>query len=349
MEEVLPPPLARKAIDDWSVADAGLSTRVVHCLHQDGIATVRQLRDRSDAQLLSLSNFGPISLENVRWFFRWTERLQSGNGDMPDFRGLLREFLDPQQTFVIEQRYGLTDPLFRPHMKRCTLQEIGERRRVTRERMRQVEESALAALRSRLVRAVAAHQEIYWVHRILSRGGLVTFTELPEWAGDVRLGGYQPWGVLLLLSEALERITCRHDYFTIVPNRALAQVEDRVLQLLRDTEEPLALEKILAHVSDALTSVKAQRQQLLTMLLDHHPQINGTLDHHYFLPKLGAPRILVEVLRRRTEPIHFHELTRLYNERVLPHSRKGTGYILILLNDMTEVRRVTRGRYVVKG
>lgn len=218
MKEVLPPQLARETIDDWSVSEAGLTTRVVHCLQQDGITTIRQLRDQRDGHLLSLPNFGPISLENVHWFFRWTQRLQSGDGDIPNFHALMREFLDPQQVFVIEHRYGLTDPLFRPHMKRCTLREIGEQRKVTRERMRQVEESALAALRSRLVRTVADHQEIYWINRIALQGGLVTFTELSEWVGDSRLGGYQPWGILFLLSEALDRITCRHDYFTFVPN-----------------------------------------------------------------------------------------------------------------------------------
>jgi hypothetical protein len=348
MEEVLPPPLARETIDDWSVAESGLSTRVVHCLHQDGINTVRQLRRRSDTELLNLSNFGPISLDNVRWFFGWAQRIQSGKADMPDFRALLREFLDPQETFVLEQRYGLADPLFRPHMKRCTLREIGESRRVTRERTRQIEELALAALRSRLVRAVTAHQEIYWVNRILSRGGVVSFAELSEWAGDERLGGYQPSGVLLLLSDALDRITCRHNYFTFLPKPALNQVENQFLQLLNDTKEPVALEKILAHVSDALGSVKGQRRQLVMKLLDHHPEINGTLDRHYFLPKIGAPQVIIDILRRRPEPTHFHELTRLYNERMLPHSRKGTGYILIVLTVMAEVRRASRGRYQLK-
>jgi hypothetical protein len=345
MEEVLPPQLARETIDDWSVAQAGLSMRVVHCLHQDGVTTVRQLRARTEKQLLSLSNFGPISLENVRRFFRWTARLQAGNGDLPDFRGLLHEFLDPQEIFVIEQRYGLTDPLFRPHMKRCTLREIGEKRRVTRERMRQVEESALATLRSHLIRAVAAHQEIHWVNRISSRGGLVSFTELSEWANDARLGGYRPWGVLLLLSEALQTLTCRHDYFTIVTDRSLDQLEGRVLQLLQEANEPLNLEKIFTHVADALAGVNVPRQQLLMMLLDHHPQINGTLDHRYFLPKRVAPRMLMDILRGHSGPMHFHELTRLYNERLLPQSRRGTGYILILLNGMTDVRRISRGQY----
>ena len=129
------------------------------------------------------------------------------------------------------------------------------------------------------------------------------------------------------------------------PNRVLDQVEERVLQLLQNTKQPLALEKILARVSDVLGSVTAQPEQLLAMLLDHHPQINGTLDRNYFLPRRVAPQILMDILQGHPGPIHYHELTRLYNERVLPRSRRGTGYILIILNGMPDVRRIACGQY----
>ena len=99
-------------------------------------------------QLLGLANFGATSLNNVHWFFGWTRRLETGNGQVANFRALLREFLNTQEVFVIEQRYGLTDPLFRPQMKRRTLQEIARMRiHVTRERVRQLEHQALRKLR----------------------------------------------------------------------------------------------------------------------------------------------------------------------------------------------------------
>ena len=41
---------------------------------------------------------------------------------------LLEEFLNRQEVFVVEQRFGLTDPLFRPQMRRRTLQEIADMR-----------------------------------------------------------------------------------------------------------------------------------------------------------------------------------------------------------------------------
>ena len=220
--------------------------------------------------------------------------------------------------------------------------------RVTRERVRQIEESAIATLRSHLARAVAEGQEVYWANRILAGSCVVTTVELNEWADDPSLGGYQPWGVLLLLSETLERITFRYDYFSVLPGHVLNHVEKQILQLLNGAEEPIPFEKILATVSDDLSFLNGQRPRLVTVLLDHHPEISGTVDRRYFLPLVGAPRVIVDILRTRQEPVHFHELTRLYNERMQPHSRKGTGYILRVLNLMPQAQRVTRAVYQLK-
>jgi hypothetical protein len=327
-----------------------LSTRVVHCLEEAGVRKIGELRHWSDEALLGLENFGAASLENDRWFFNWTRRLEAGNGHVSNFRALLREFLNRQELFVIEQRYGLTDPLFRPHMRRRTLQEIARLRlRVTRERVRQIEESAIATLRSHLARAVADSLEVIWANRILTGGCVVTSAELAEWTNEPTLGGSQPWGALLLVSETLERITFRHDYFTVLSAPVLNQVEKQILQMLHASREPVPFEKILASVSDGLSFLNGQRPRLVTVLLDHHPEINGTVDRRYFLPVVGAPLVIADILRSQQEPVHFHELTRLYNERMKPHSRKGTGYILRVLNLMPEARRVSRALYQLKG
>jgi|SRR5579859_4165287 len=339
----------RQEIDDWPIAGSGLSARVVHCLEQMSVKNIGELRGWSDQQLLNLANFGQTSLENVRWFFNWTRRLETGNGQISNFRAHLREFLNSQEVFVIEQRYGLTDPLFRPHMKRRTLQEIAKMRiRVTRERVRQIEESAIMALRSRLARAVAETQEVYWANRILAGSCVVTTAELGEWSDDPILGGYQPWGTLLLLHETLERITFHYDYFSILPGHVLLHVEKQILQILHAATEPIPFEKILASVSDELSFLNGQRPRLVTVLLDHHPEISGTVERRYFLPMVGAPRVIADILRGREEPVHFHELTRLYNERMQPHSRKGTGYILRILNLMPDAQRVSRAVYQLK-
>lgn len=343
-------PLSSGDIDRWPVSGSGLSARVVNCVQRSGVKTIGELRGWSDERLLGLSNFGEISLENVHWFFNLAKRLERADGGVAHFRALLREFLNAQQIYVLEQRYGLTDPLFRPQMKRRTLQEIADLRvRVTRERVRQIEEAALSALRSKLCRAMTAAQEIYWVNRIEARCCVVTSAEVAEWVGDPMLGGYQPWGVLLLLSETMERIGFRYDYFTTLPLPVLNQVEKQILQLLNESGEPVAFERILAAVSDELNFLNGQRPRLVTVLLEHHPSISGTVDRRYFLHSVGASWVIADILRSRPEPVHFHELTRLYNARMLPHSRRATGYILRVLTMMPEAQRVSRGLYELKS
>jgi hypothetical protein len=341
--------ITREEIDRWPVAGSGLSARVVHCLEKAGVYTIRELRKWNDKKLLSLRSFGSTSLRNVHWYFHWTNRLECGTGKSPNFRMLLEEFLNRQEVFVVEQRFGLTDPLFRPQMRRRTLQEIADMRgRITRERVRQVEQAAIATVRSKLCRAVAEPQEIYWANRIQAQGCVVTSAELAGWVDDPMLGGYQPWGVLVLLSEALTRIHFRYDYFSALPPQVLNQVEKRILQLLQEAREPLPFEEILATVSDQLSFLDGQRPRLVTVLLDHHPEICGTVDRRYFLPAVGAPLVIADIMRSRSEPLHFHELTRLYNGRMQPHSHKGTGYILRVLKRMDNAQRVSRAVYQLK-
>lgn len=146
--------MTRAEIDAWPVATAGLASRPVTCLTRAGVATIGELRPWGDDRLLGLPAFGGLSLQNIRWFFDWTKRVEAGEraSDLPAW---LREFLTPRQLSVIEERFGLTDPLFRPWLKRTTLREIGGERRggISRERVRQYEAEGLARLRSELARA----------------------------------------------------------------------------------------------------------------------------------------------------------------------------------------------------
>jgi hypothetical protein len=325
--------------------------RVVHCLEHENVRTVGELRNWTDKQLLGLKHFGASSRDNVRWFFSWTKKLEANKRTLSSLRAFLREFLSRQQLQVLEQRYGLADPLFRPQMKRRTLAEIaGEMRGgLTRERVRQIEEAGIAALRARLPALVADAQQVYWANRIQDGCCVVTSAELAQWADDPKLGGYQPWGTLLLLTEVYARITFRYDYFTTLPSQVLNQVEKQILQLLHAERAPVPFERILASVSDDLNFLNGQRPRLVTVILDHHPDISGTTDRRYFLPSVGAPIILADILNCKPQPLHFHELTQLYNQRMQSHSRKGTGYILRVLNLMNNAQRVERAVYQLKS
>jgi DNA-directed RNA polymerase subunit alpha len=50
---------------ELSTAEIGLSVRTTNCLEERGIFTVRDLLNSTRAQLLSISNFGEKTLEEV--------------------------------------------------------------------------------------------------------------------------------------------------------------------------------------------------------------------------------------------------------------------------------------------
>ena len=348
MKPVQPTKLSRQQIDQWPAVAAGFNARVVHCLDRAKIGTVGELRSWNDGRLLALRSFGVGSLQNARWFFKWTSRLEKGLSTVADLRQWLREFLDNREVSVLERRYGLNDPLFRPSVRRMTLQEIARQLGgVTRERARQVEETGLAKLRSHLARAVVAPLETYLVERIKEYGGAVSSKDLGDWQRDPVLGGYQPWGALALLSDTLEDIHARYGCFCCLPSETVRDIEASVLRVLREARTPVAFDTIRAQVAVPIHSVGAtvDRDHLLHVMLDYHPGIDGTVDGRYYLPEHGIEMLIVEILRAATEPLHYYEIARRYNALVQPASRRGTGFILHLLHAMSTAQRVGRGLY----
>ena len=352
MELIQPTKLSRQRIDQWPVKSAGFNARVVHCLERAKINSVGELRLWSDKRLLALRSFGAGSMQDVRWFFRWTERLEKGEFTVADLRQWLREFLNDRELSVLERRYGLNDPLFRPTMKRMTLQEIADQLGgVTRERARQMEEAGLTKLRSHLGRAVAAPLEMHLVKQMKHHGGAVSSKDLSDWQGDPVMGAYQPWGGLILLSDTLEGIHARYGCFCCLSYETVLALETAVLQVLREARTPVAFDAIRARVAVPTRSVGVEinSERLLRVLLDYHPEINGTLDGRYFLLAHGTEALIVEILRAVAEPVHYYEITRRYNELMQPPSRRGTGFILHLLRGMSAAQRVGLGQYRLRG
>ncbi len=340
------PTVREEAFDKWLVLHSGLSPRVIHCLSEAGVETIGELQEWTDERLLRLRHFGVTSLKNVHWFRRWTTRAASAEFLFPHFRALLQEFLNKSETFVLEQRYGLTDPLFRPQMRRRTLQEIANQLGgMTRERVRQIEEQGLLQLRSSLCRQLSQPFVRQLAGRLQSKGGVVLSAELGDWATDPLLGGCQPWGLLLLLTEVTDGIRLRHDYFTCLPADLITRIEERVFEFLRQSSGLVSFARIKESVTSTLSDIDLPWDRVLTVILNQHPEISATSDGHYFLRDVGGPIILQEILRVQPQPLHFYDLTRIYNERVQANSRVGSGQILRQLTQMPAVRRVFRGVY----
>ncbi len=335
-----------ETFDRWPIINSGLSPRVVHCLTEAGVETVGEMNTWSDERLMRLRHFGVTSLKNIYWFRRWTKRASSAEFQFPHYRALLQEFLNKSEMFVLEQRYGMTDPLFRPQMRRRTLQEIADLLGgMTRERVRQIEEQSLIQVRSALCRQLTRPFVAHLAARMRDQGGVVLSAELTAWTTDPLLDNYQPWGLLLLLTEIADDIRFRYDYFTCLPAHLITRIEESFCAFPRQAGGLVSFQQIKDTVASALADVNLPWDRVLTVMLTQHPEISLTSDGRYFIRDVGAPIILHDILRAESQPLHFYDLTRIYNERVHANSRVAAGQILRQLAQMTNVRRLYRGVY----
>ncbi|MCS7049738.1 MAG: hypothetical protein NZ483_10665 [Verrucomicrobiae bacterium] len=349
MESETNPKSTALVIDNWPVEKAGFNVRVVHCLTAAGVKTVGDLRSWSDDQLLRLRNFGAASLQNVRWFFRLSRHVEARTAPFPHIKAIFHEFLNRQEIYVLEQRYALKDPLFRLGMRRKTLQEIADLMGgVTRERVRQIEEEGLETLRSHLCRRLTEPVELHWVQQIQARGGVVTSAELADWVGDPKLGGYQPWGVLMLMSQVTEAFHVHFDYVSTLTPKALGMIEERVFAVLREAKDLVHFDRIKEAVAPLVSDPNGQLVRVLTVVLNHHPDLCATTDGRYFLPEHGTPIILRDLMRAAGQPVHYRDLAADYNDRMLPASQRRPGYILRVLGGMPDVQRIGRALYELK-
>lgn len=349
MESETNPQSASLVIDNWPVEKAGFNVRVVHCLTAAGVKTVGELRSWSDDQLLRLRNFGTASLQNVRWFFRLSRHVEARTAPFPHIKAIFQEFLNRQEMYVLEQRYALKDPLYRLGMRRKTLQEIADQMGgMTRERVRQIEEEGLETLRSHLCRRLTEPVELHWVHQIQARGGVVTSAELIDWVGDPKLGGYQPWGVLMLMSQVTEAFHVHFDYVSTLTPKALGMIEERACAVMREAKGLVHFDQIKQAVAPLVSDPNGQLVRVLTVVLNHHPDFCATTDGRYFLAEYGTPLILRDLLRTAGQPVHYRDLAADYNERMLPASQRRPGYILRMLNIMPDVERIGRALYALK-
>jgi hypothetical protein len=337
---------SRTELDAWPVAEAGLCIRAVHCLTAAGVRTVGELRGFSKRDLLQLPHFGVKSLRNVHWFFRWVQRIEKQDVPFLVLPELLGELLNKQELSVLEQRYGLTDPLFRPHLKWRTLQEIADASGgLARERVRQVEEAGTEKLQSRLGRTLMLPLEAHWVHRLVAQGGIVTCRELTDWAGDQGLGRYQPWGALRLMATASRHIHSFFDYYTILSAETVSRVETRALDLLCKAHAPQSLANLLPSLQPEFGQHQGDVIRLLTVMLQHHPAIDGTRDGNFFLSDQSAGWFLTGMLRDSGRAVPLETLRHQYNEQMLPHSQKSTQALVRVLNQLPPVSRVGAALY----
>ena len=340
----------RSEIDAWPVATAGLPRRIVNSVQAAGTQTVGELRKWSDENLLQLRSFGRISLDQVHYFFKLCDRIEKGNQAFASIREVLDIFLDPAQYNVISQRYGLNELPRVASRNWVTLQAIGNQDGKTRERVRQIEETAMEKLGSHMAFVCMEPFYYYLETFIRNRASAVAADEMADLPREGALGGFNPCSVALLLSDLRpDRIAFHNDFFTILPMAEVCEVERQVLDQLHAAAEPLHIDALLAKVTPPQSLVGSTAlQRAVTVVMDHCPEAGAAVDGRYFLYTTSVLPFLHGILQGLESPAHYRAVTSTFNTRVKARSRKGAGYILDMLNRSPRFHRVDRGLYALK-
>lgn len=138
-------------ITDMPVAEMPVPNRPRRWLNAAGIHTVGQIVERSEADLLTIENFGVTSLTHVKRFLHRHGLELSKPRQHPLDRETVRRGLrdrgvglTPRERTILKLRHGIGA------RRGWTLQEVGRRYDLSRERVRQVQKQAEQKVIARL-------------------------------------------------------------------------------------------------------------------------------------------------------------------------------------------------------
>lgn len=333
-------------MDGWSIVTSGLPPRIVHSLKRTRIGTIGNLRELPDEARRKIRGLGAGSLSAIDSFFGTCSRIEAGALQFPTVRELLLFLLTPVQYEILNMRYSLTRDM---QSSGATLQAIGARRGVTRERTRQLEMDAMRILRTDLARACLKGLEDVFDDFIRENHGVVLPEDLARLDSESLLAGFKAQGVFVLLSDCGSALSAGHGFFANLPPAEMEALTDAILKLLATDTEPQSFPRILDRLAARRSRASGETsQRLVRSLLDHSPSVSATEDDRYFLFKQGAAHLVRRILARQGRPVHFRGITRELNTILRPGHRKGTGHVLDILHHSPLFLRTTSGYYQLR-
>ncbi len=335
--------IARERIDSWPVRGSGLPTRVVNGARLAGIQTVGQLRQKDNEELISLRAIGRISVRDIERFFDLCRRMEDGTLVFITIQEVFDLFLDGEEMDILARRYGLLRTDYQASRNFMTLQEIGNELQLTRERIRQVEKIARSNLESRLAACCLQPFQLYLTAFINSRDKVASCDDARDLEGQSWLSGYNPCSILLLLHDLNPEAYAEYrGLFSTFPAELLQRVKAAALDQLEQQGRPVPCGEVLRALNGPAASWTSAA---LGKLLDHTEQVAAVRDGRYFLPAGASEVFLRELAEEVQRPIHYRALAARFNERLKPASRRGSGYILKLLNASPLFVKADRGYY----
>jgi len=340
------PAVPEEEISSWPIEESGLPARVVHSTRIAGLSALGDLRAWQDSDLLNLHALGKKSLGQIHEYFGMCDRLAEGRLAFTHLIDLLHAFLDDDEFTVLSFRYGfdLAAPL--PSGSSMTLQAIGNRMHRTRERIRQIEETAMRRLESRLCRCSLVPWHDYFTGMLETADGCMACGDLFEHTRRSLFDYSNPCALLLLLCGLSgARITYRNGFFSLWSAEDLDRVPPEILAWLRQHDGRGRLAEICEHLEKAGLGSRDSIRKHAQLMAEHCADIVVAADGRIYSADGGISHFLADVLKKFKGPVNYRVIAREANELLRPASRRGAGFWLKALRSHPGIRMRESGRY----
>lgn len=343
----LPQPVLHPVWHLHSITKLGLSPRLYRLLQKSGcitLETVALLAEKTNPRDAGIIGFGIKQLEylkaslkvylaslpesafklvNPAYGSATTPSNEANLNGNEDLRGLslqeeiqvwLTSLYKERERDIIKWRYGL-------EQESLTLEEIGQKLGITRERIRQIEHRALLRLTQSIECKTILEQIMVYLRAAFDNaGGILTDDEIIAVATDFVPKDISESGLLNLLA----RISGKFKYDSQVEvwtwgKLPITAIHRQIKKILRST--PLMSDTVL------LTQLQKTYPNLeisfLQACLRTHPDIEQTEDGRVTFKKWARRRtgIIIQALRQIGRPAHFTEITEIVNQLLPPEAQ----------------------------
>lgn len=334
------PAVGRESIDQWPIDETGLPIRVLRCARENNLRHLGDLRKR----LATLPGLGTASKKQTAIFLHQCDQLAQGQLIFSDIHELLATFLDERALRIIEARYSLTGNELSATGHSDSLQQVANRENLTRERVRQLQDKALALLSTRLIQA-SLESAYCWAEALLKKNDhVIECADLTPYWQHKALGPYNPCRVLMLLADLNpQRIQYWNELFLIPRSPSeLRDISHKADTALSKADKPLSAEQLAKAV--ARPNLPPRLTFLLASRLE---KICRTLDDRLFQNAEAAIAFMAELPQENNNGTHYRTLARTHNARLTPATRPGSGTYLTWLRTSTHTRQTDFGLYVL--
>lgn len=275
---------------------------------------------------------------------------------VPEVVSQLLRLLSPKERLVIERRYNLD------HTRRATLEEIGKHFKVTRERIRQIEKSALLKLRRNVFTTPLSSLFTLATEVIVEHGGLMKqdlfYNELVQ---RIMNGGSADVDSLSLAFEldpayvVVGNTIKLHPYIRLqhISDDAIGEIchaaarilEEKADVALKDdfVREVFSLYQTKSHVSPAFIESSLNLDKNIKVL----PEGYGLFSWRHIHPRTLRDKIFF-ILRSSRKPLHFVDIANKIIEMHFDTKRVNLQAVHNELIRCSDFVLIGRGIYALK-